>query len=79
MERYEDSAHPMDDISAAYGIMVCTIRTPLPAPNVPGETETEAERMSNAVKMLFSASKEAFVKQEMKIKRARERKRAKSK
>jgi hypothetical protein len=43
---------------------------PLPAPNVPGETE--AERMDNAVRMLFSASKEAFVKQETKHKRARD-------
>jgi hypothetical protein len=51
---------------------------PLPAPNVPGETE--AGRMSNAVKMLFSASKEAFVKQETKHRRVRERKkRAKAK
>ena len=45
---------------------------PLPAPNVPGETE--AERMSNAVRMLFSASKEAFAKEEVKRGRARERK-----
>ena len=45
---------------------------PLPAPNVPGETE--AARMDNAVRLLFSASKEAFVKQETKHKKARERK-----
>jgi len=47
----------------------------LPAPNVPGDTESA--RMDNAVRMLFSASKEAFVKQETKHKKARERKRAK--
>jgi hypothetical protein len=45
---------------------------PLPVPEVPGNTE--AERMDNAVRMLFSASKEAFVKQETKHKRARDRK-----
>jgi hypothetical protein len=42
---------------------------PLPAPNVPGETE--------AARMLFSASKTDFVKEETKHKKARERKRAK--
>jgi hypothetical protein len=45
---------------------------PLPPPDVPGSTE--AERMDAAVRMLFSASKEAFVKQETKHKRARNRK-----
>ena len=34
----------------------------------------KAARMDNAVRMLFSASKEAFVKEETKHKRARERK-----
>lgn len=33
---------------------------PLPPPDVPGETE--AARMDNAIRMLFSASKDAFVK-----------------
>ena len=42
---------------------------PLPPPNVPGETE--AARMDNAVKMLFSASKAEFQKQETKHKRER--------
>jgi hypothetical protein len=44
---------------------------PLPAPNVPGETE--AARMENAVRMLFSASKTEFIKQETKQKTARSR------
>ncbi len=39
---------------------------------LPGNTE--AERMDNAVRMLFSASKEAFAKEEVKRGRARERK-----
>jgi hypothetical protein len=51
---------------------------PRPAPSVPGNTESE--RMDNAVRMLFRASKEEFVKQETKHKRAKERKkRAKTK
>jgi hypothetical protein len=45
---------------------------PLPPPNVPGEAE--AERMDNAVRMLFSASKEDFNKQEAKHKKAKDRK-----
>jgi hypothetical protein len=45
---------------------------PLPAPDVPGDTE--AARMDNAVRMLFSASKADFVKQESKHKQAKERK-----
>jgi hypothetical protein len=44
-----------------------------PAPDVPGDAE--AARMDNAVRMHFSASKEAFVKQETKHKKARDRKR----
>ena len=48
---------------------------PLPRSNVPGDTE--AARMDNAVRMLFSASKEAFVKEEVKRGRARERKKRK--
>jgi hypothetical protein len=35
---------------------------PLTAPNIP--SETEAARMDNAIRMLFSASKTEFVKQE---------------
>jgi hypothetical protein len=45
---------------------------PRPAPSVPGNTE--AERMDNAIRMLFRASKEEFVKQETKHKRTKERK-----
>ena len=44
----------------------------LRARNVPGDSE--AERMNNAVQMLFSAPKEALVKEETKHKRAKERK-----
>jgi hypothetical protein len=46
-----------------------------PLPSVPGETE--AKRMDNAVRMLFSASKEAFVKQETKQRARNRKKRAK--
>lgn len=52
--------------------VVCGEMKPHPAPEVPGETE--AARMDNAVRMLFSASKAEFVKQETKHKKARERK-----
>jgi hypothetical protein len=45
---------------------------PLPAPNVPGNTE--AERMDNAVRKMFSMSKEEFLKKEATWKRARARK-----
>jgi hypothetical protein len=44
----------------------------LPAPNASGETE--AERMDNAVRMSFSALKEAFARQETKHRRAQDRK-----
>ena len=47
---------------------------PLPQPNVPGNTE--AERMDNAVRMMFSVPKGAYLKQEARLKRARGRKRA---
>jgi hypothetical protein len=49
---------------------------PLPAPPVPGNTEWE--RFDNAVGMLLNAPRAAFVKQEKKLKRRREKKRAKS-
>jgi hypothetical protein len=45
---------------------------PAPAPNVPGNTE--AERFDNAVRKMFSVSKEELLKREAKWKRARERK-----
>jgi len=45
---------------------------PLPAPNVPGNTD--AERMDNAVRMMFSVTKEDLQKREAAWKRARARK-----
>jgi hypothetical protein len=47
---------------------------PLPAPHVPGNTD--AERMSNALRMVLAVPKETILKQEAKEKRAREKKRA---
>ena len=44
-----------------------------PAPAVPGDTD--AERMRNAVRMMFSVPKEAYLKEEARLKRARARKR----
>jgi hypothetical protein len=46
---------------------------PLPPPPVPGNTEWE--RFDNAVGMLLNAPKQAFAKQEKKLKRTREKKR----
>jgi hypothetical protein len=46
---------------------------PHPAPNVPGNTE--AERMDNAVRKLFTVSKEDYLKEEARLKRIRGRKR----
>ena len=45
---------------------------PLPAPRVPGSTE--AERMSNAVRKMFSVPKEAILKAETKWKQAQTKK-----
>lgn len=45
---------------------------PLPAPNVSGNTE--AERFDNAVRTIFTVSKEDVLKEEAKWKRARARK-----
>jgi hypothetical protein len=45
---------------------------PLPAPNVPGNTD--AERMSNALRKVLTVSKEDLLKEEAKWKRARARK-----
>jgi hypothetical protein len=42
---------------------------PLPAPNVPGNTD--AERMDNAIRKMFSVSKEDVLKEEAKWKRSR--------
>jgi hypothetical protein len=48
---------------------------PLPPPNVPGDTE--AEKFDNAVRKIFTVSKEDLLKVEAKLKRARDQKRAK--
>lgn len=45
---------------------------PRPAPHIPGNTE--AERMSNALRKVLSVSKADLLKEEVKWKRARERK-----
>jgi hypothetical protein len=47
---------------------------PLPAPNVPGHTE--AERMSNALRMVLSVPKETILNAEAKLKNAGEKDRA---
>jgi hypothetical protein len=44
---------------------------PLPPPHVPGDTE--AERFDNAVRKMFSVSKEDLLREEAKLKRARAR------
>ena len=46
----------------------------LPTPDVPGNTPWE--KMDNAVRKIFSVSKDAFVKDETKRKRRRAKKRA---
>ncbi|MGO9093588.1 MAG: hypothetical protein ACLQGV_00045 [Bryobacteraceae bacterium] len=51
------------------------MRPPLPPPSVPGQTD--AERMDNAVRKLFTVSKGAYLKEEARLKRARNGKRAK--
>jgi hypothetical protein len=50
---------------------------PLPPPQVPGNTDWE--RFDNAVTMLLNAPKQAFVKEERKAKRRRDKKRAANK
>jgi len=45
---------------------------PQPPPQVPGSTE--AERMDNAVRKLFTVSKEDYLKEESRLKRRRDRK-----
>jgi hypothetical protein len=45
---------------------------PLPAPPVPGNTD--AERMDNALRKLFTVSKEDYLKEEERLRRARARK-----
>jgi hypothetical protein len=46
---------------------------PLPATNVPGDTE--AERFSNAVRKMFTVSKETVLNEETKWKQARTKQR----
>jgi hypothetical protein len=48
---------------------------PLPAPNVPGNTDSE--RMSNALRMVLTVSKTELLKKETRVKRASDKKRAK--
>jgi hypothetical protein len=50
------------------------MKHPHPPPQVPGNTEWE--RFDNAVGMLLNAPRAAFVKQETKLKKLREKKRA---
>jgi hypothetical protein len=45
---------------------------PEPAPNVPGETESD--RMDAAVRKIFTVSKDAFLKEDAKWSKARARK-----
>jgi hypothetical protein len=49
---------------------------PAPAPDIPGNTESE--RMDNAVRKMFTVSKEDVLKEEAKWKRAQGRKRKKA-
>jgi len=48
---------------------------PLPPPPVPGNTD--AERMDNALRKFLSVSKEDYLREEERLKRVRDRKRAK--
>jgi len=48
---------------------------PQPAPHVPGNTD--AQRMSNALRMVLTVSKTDLLKKEARLKRASDRKRAK--
>jgi len=48
------------------------MRKPLPAPDIPGNTEFE--RFDNAVRKVLTVSKADFLKEEAKWKRARARK-----
>jgi len=50
---------------------------PLPSPEVPGTTE--AERMEDAVRALFTTPREAFSKEESRLKARRERKKRRAK
>ena len=50
---------------------------PLPPPQVPGATD--AERMKNAVRQMFSVSKDDYLAEEARLKRTKARKRVKEK
>jgi hypothetical protein len=50
---------------------------PAPAPNVPGDTE--AERMDNAVRKFLSVPKDAYLKEEERLKKLRERRKKRAK
>jgi hypothetical protein len=50
---------------------------PLPAPNIPGDTD--AQRFDNAVRKLFTVSKEDYLKEEARLKKLRERKKKRAK
>lgn len=50
---------------------------PAPAPEVPGNTPWE--KLDSAVRAVFSVSKDALLKEEARLKRLREKKRAKKK
>jgi hypothetical protein len=65
------SPSPMKNLG---GICCEQMRPSLPPPPVPGNTDWE--RFDNAVGMVLNAPKQAFVKQEKKLKRRREKKRA---
>lgn len=46
---------------------------PLPAPHVPGDTDFQ--RFDNAVRKVFSVSKEAFLREDERLKALKEKKR----
>jgi hypothetical protein len=60
------------DVSAHHQYRVGNAMKPLPAPNVPGNTD--AERFDNAVRKIFTVSKDDVLKAEAKWKRSRARK-----
>jgi hypothetical protein len=60
---------------SSYSLSIESMK-PLPAPPVPGNTEWE--RFDNAVGKLLSVPKEAFLKEEARLKRQRQKKRAKA-
>ncbi len=51
------------------------MKPPLPAPRVPGNTE--AERFDNAVRQMFTVSKDELLKREAKWQKARAKKKTK--